>query len=96
MVINIQKLKELRKSKRFTQTELSNKANIAQNYYSSIETGKSTPALDTAVAMAYALGVTVNDLLIDPGVPNPPQPPTPEAPEQAPESGEKTEPKSAA
>jgi transcriptional regulator with XRE-family HTH domain len=73
-MINIQKLKALRKSKRLTQTELSNGAGIAQNYYSSIETGKSTPALDTAVAIARELGATVNDLLVDPGCSNPPQP----------------------
>jgi putative transcriptional regulator len=82
MIINIEKLKGLRKEKKFTQENISKMANITQNYFSAIETGKCTPALDTTITIARTLGVTVNDLLVD-DTPNPPQPPpsetTPEA-----------------
>jgi transcriptional regulator with XRE-family HTH domain len=80
LVIDIKKLRELRKCKDFTQEEVAKKSGIAANYFSQIETGKCTPALDTTLAIAKALEVTVNDLLLDAGA-NPPQPPvaSPEA-----------------
>lgn len=76
MIIDIEKLKKLRKAAGMTQNDISNAANIAQNYYSQIETGKSQPALDTTLAIAKALGTNVNALLVDPGYLDPPQPST--------------------
>lgn len=65
--INTAKLKHLRKSQRYSQKNIAGMVNISQNYFSAIETGKCNATLDVLVSIAKALGVTVNDLLVDCG-----------------------------
>ena len=72
-MIDIAKLKKLRKGLKLSQNEISKKTEITLGYYSEIETGKKTASLKTTVAIARAMGVTVNDILPDEVI-NPPQP----------------------
>ncbi|MDR3332126.1 MAG: helix-turn-helix domain-containing protein [Synergistaceae bacterium] len=72
-MIDTVRLKQIRKKRKLIQKEVAQIVGIAGNYYSEIETGKRNPAVDTLVSIAKALGVTVNDLLIDCGA-TPPQP----------------------
>lgn len=58
-----QKLKELRKEKKLTQTELASKLNISQKLYSNWESGKAEPTLDNIIKLANILDVTVDYLL---------------------------------
>ncbi|HGI3718502.1 TPA: helix-turn-helix domain-containing protein [Streptococcus agalactiae] len=58
-----QKLKELRKEKKLTQTELASKLNIIQKSYSNWESGKAEPTLDNIIKLANILDVTVDYLL---------------------------------
>lgn len=58
-----QKLKELRKEKKLTQTELASKLNISQKSYSNWESGKVEPTLDNIIKLANILDVTVDYLL---------------------------------
>lgn len=57
-----QKLKSFRKELSLTQQEVARKAHISQAALSSIESGESTPTLDTLAAVASALGVHLSDL----------------------------------
>ena len=56
------KIKELRKEKGLTQSDLSGDA-ITRNMLSCIESGKATPSLDTLLFLAERLGVSVSYLL---------------------------------
>ncbi|MFD3012241.1 helix-turn-helix domain-containing protein [Streptococcus agalactiae] len=58
-----QKLKELRKEKKLTQTELASKLNISQKSYSNWETGKSEPNLENVVKLAKLFKTTTDFLL---------------------------------
>ena len=73
-MLDLQKIKELRKGLRLNQSNIANSCNIAEAYYSEIETGKKTPSLRTSVAIAKALGVSVNDLLLNPTLPSAAEP----------------------
>lgn len=57
-----QKLRTIRKELSLTQQEVARKAHISQAALSSIESGESTPTLDTMAAIASALGVHLSDL----------------------------------
>ena len=56
------RIKELRKAKRLSQDELSEKINIDPKHLSRIEVGKSYPSLDTLEKIAKALNVEIKDL----------------------------------
>jgi len=56
------RIKELRKAKRLSQDQLSEKINIDPKHLSRIEVGKSYPSLDTLEKIAQALGVEMKDL----------------------------------
>ncbi|MEW6419864.1 MAG: helix-turn-helix transcriptional regulator [Nitrospirota bacterium] len=56
------RIKELRKAKRLSQDQLSEKINIDPKHLSRIEVGKSYPSLDTLEKIAEALGVEIKDL----------------------------------
>ncbi|MBA3060304.1 MAG: helix-turn-helix transcriptional regulator [Nitrospirae bacterium] len=56
------RIKELRKAKRLSQDELSEKINIDPKHLSRIEVGKSYPSLDTLERIANALNVEIKDL----------------------------------
>lgn len=62
-MIDITKLKRIRKEMKRTQVDIAKSCNIAEPYYSEIETGKKTPSLRTAVNLAKSLGVSVDQLL---------------------------------
>ena len=47
----------------FTQQELADRAGISKPYLSQIETGKRTGTADVLVAIAVALGVTIDDVI---------------------------------
>ena len=68
MVIDYQQLgKRLaaqRKLCRLTQERLAEKTDLANNYISNIETGRSIPSLETLCKLCEALDVTPNDLLL--------------------------------
>lgn len=57
------KLKEVRNSKKMTQSELSEKSGIIQQNISLYEQGSQVPRIDTAAKLADALGVTLNELI---------------------------------
>lgn len=60
LVIN--RLGELRRSAGLTQQELAFKANLSISTVAKVEQGKTAPALDTARAIAAALGVTIDEI----------------------------------
>lgn len=50
-----------------TQAELARRAGVPQSVVSDLENGKTLyPRLDTAMALAKALGCTIDDLFTDP------------------------------
>lgn len=57
-------LKEVRRKKKLTQVELADKSGILQQNISNYETGFKSPTLDSAVRLADALGVTLDELVI--------------------------------
>lgn len=57
-------LKAARKSKKLTQVELADKSGITQQNISLYENSDKMPMLDTAVKLASALGVTLDELVI--------------------------------
>jgi len=56
------RIKELRKARRLTQEQLSEKINIDPKHLSRIEVGKSYPSLDTLERIARELGVEIKEL----------------------------------
>jgi transcriptional regulator with XRE-family HTH domain len=64
-MIDIEKVKTYRKKLNLTQAKLAEIIQISTAFYSEIETGKKIPSVNTFVALATALRVTVNDLLVD-------------------------------
>ena len=82
-MIDVEKLKSIRKERNLKQYEVARLSSIVPSYYSEIENGNRTPALDTTIAIAKVLNVTVNDLLLDCGGDPQPAPITEES------SGEK-------
>ena len=56
-------IRELRKRRGMTQTELARRAGVKQGVISYIESGKTKhPRIDTLIAIAAALGVSVEEL----------------------------------
>jgi len=58
------RIKELRKSKNFTQDELAEKIGIGTPNISYFETGRFSPAIETMEKMAEALGVEMYELFM--------------------------------
>lgn len=56
------RIKELRKVRRLSQEQLSEKINIDPKHLSRIEVGKSYPSLDTLEKIAKTLNVEIKDL----------------------------------
>lgn len=56
-------LKEIRVSKKITQSELAEKLGADKSFVSNIENGKTNPTLSTITGLAKALGVPANELL---------------------------------
>ena len=56
------RIKELRKARRLSQDQLSEKVNIDPKHLSRIEVGKSYPSLATLEKIAKALNVEIKDL----------------------------------
>lgn len=63
MALNNTALKELRKEKKLTQTELASKLDISQKSYSNWESGKAEPTLDNIIKLANILDTTTDFLL---------------------------------
>lgn len=55
------RIKELRKAKRLSQDQLSEKINIDPKHLSRIEVGKSYPSFNTLAKIAKALGIELKD-----------------------------------
>jgi len=51
--------------KKWSQEELAEKAGMSRTYVSHIELASKSPSLESIVAIANALGVSANDLLVD-------------------------------
>lgn len=64
MTIGI-KIKELRKRKGITQKELAEELNITDSAITRYESGKREPNIDMINKIAAALGVSINELLLD-------------------------------
>lgn len=59
------RIKEARERKNITQEELADLINMSATHISVIERGIKVPKLDTFVAIANALGISCDELLID-------------------------------
>lgn len=59
------RLKYKRRSLKMSQEELAKAVQISMSFYGNIERGKRIPSIDTLVAIANALGVGTDYLLID-------------------------------
>ncbi|WP_331491839.1 helix-turn-helix transcriptional regulator [Clostridioides difficile] len=60
-----QRIKIARIRKKLTQDTVSELINITPSHMSNIETGKSTVSLQTLIAIANVLGVSIDELLCD-------------------------------
>ncbi|MDR1628773.1 MAG: helix-turn-helix domain-containing protein [Oscillospiraceae bacterium] len=58
------RLSNIRKQQKLTQEKLAEKTNLANNYISNIENGRSIPSLETLIKLCEALEITPNDLLV--------------------------------
>jgi transcriptional regulator with XRE-family HTH domain len=56
------RIKELRKRRGLTQEQLAEQVDLATNYISLIEVGKTSPSLETMENVARALGVELKDM----------------------------------
>jgi transcriptional regulator with XRE-family HTH domain len=56
------RIQELRKSRKFSQEELAEKAGISSQYVSNIERGKENPTLDMLFTLTDALKVTLSEM----------------------------------
>jgi transcriptional regulator with XRE-family HTH domain len=61
------RLTEIRAKKQLSQRALAAKAKMSQTYLCNVETGKADPSLSTLKRLAEALGVTVSELVKEPG-----------------------------
>ncbi len=59
------RLARIRRERGLTQEKLAERANLANNYISNIENGRSIPSLETVVKLCEALDATPNDLLME-------------------------------
>lgn len=60
-----ERIRNYRKRKGWPQEELADQADVSAPYLSRVECGHQRPSLKTIMALADALNVTVNDLLMD-------------------------------
>jgi len=67
IMIDAERLKELRKKKGYTQAEVAEKAEITQTYYSQIESGIKTPKVAVLAKIAEALGISLSSLVDEEG-----------------------------
>ncbi len=58
------KLKELRVSKNFSQSELAEKIGVTQQQLSSYESGENFPRMPIALKLSEHLGVTINEIFL--------------------------------
>lgn len=58
-----ERLKEIRKSKGFTQVEMAIKLGLAPHYYNAIESGRSNPGLKTLRNFAELTKTPIKDLI---------------------------------
>ncbi len=58
------RLKSYRKSKKMTLKELSEETGLSVGFLSKIENGFGNPSINNVQKICYALGITVNDLMI--------------------------------
>ncbi len=63
MALNNTVLKELRKEKKLTQTELASKLDIGQSAYAKWENGRTEPTLENIVKLSKILDTTADELL---------------------------------
>jgi transcriptional regulator with XRE-family HTH domain len=56
-----EKIKQLRRAKKITQTELAKRLNIDRTHLNKIENGKVKPSLALLERIAHELGVSVKD-----------------------------------
>lgn len=59
------RIQNLRKHKKLTQDQLSEKVNISSKYLSSIERGKENPTLNTFISIAEELSVDIEEFFAD-------------------------------
>jgi transcriptional regulator with XRE-family HTH domain len=59
------RLKRLRKNKKFSLRALGKAAHVSHSFIADIEAGRSKPSLDTLMALARALGVSISDITGD-------------------------------
>ena len=58
-----ERIEAARKKKGLTQEELAERVNVSQSMINHIENGNKKPSLETAVALANELGVTLDSLI---------------------------------
>ena len=58
-----QRLRELRRTRGFTQKDLAEKASLTETYLSRLESAGAAPGIDLVARLADALGASVHDLL---------------------------------
>ena len=63
------KIAELRKEKRMTQTSLAMRLNVTQNMISFYESGKNEPSISTLIKMSEVFGVSVDYIIGNSAVP---------------------------
>jgi XRE family transcriptional regulator, master regulator for biofilm formation len=61
----MKRIKSLRVLKKLTQSELAEKAGIAQSMLSAVENNKVNPSIKILKKIADALDVSINDLIIE-------------------------------
>lgn len=57
------RLRELRRSRGFSQVELANLSSVTPSYITKLESGSSAPQIDTVARLAAALGVAASELI---------------------------------
>jgi len=60
------RLKRLRKERRMTLRELAKATHVSHSFIADIESGRSNPSIETLMALARALGVSLSDLTDEP------------------------------
>ena len=61
----MEKLKELRKERNWSQMELSRRSGVSQSFINYLEAGEKQPTLTTLNKLAKAFGVPISDLIDD-------------------------------
>ena len=58
------RIREIREAKKMTQEELAKKSGISRQTIHALECGKSVSKVNTLMAIAVALGVTIDELFL--------------------------------